>query len=210
MGKASFAKRVGAVAATAAVSCALCVTMAGCATQNSGNVTSAQDENSGVEAATITTRTVTFPAAYFADQTEDEVRERLQNMGCTDIVVNESGSYTATMPLDKYNALVDSWHESTANPFNEMPNSEQWSTITAIDYDDQFSKVTLTTSSSQVGIYEAFAPLQVGLVACMYQQFAGQPVNCVVRIVDQSGAELSSSTYPDVLSQEQRDSIVAN
>lgn len=210
MGKASFVKRAGAIAATAAVSCVLCATLAGCATQNSGNVTSDQDENSAVEAATITTRTVTFPAAYFADQTEDEVRQRLQDLGCTDIVANESGSYTATMPLDKYNALVDSWHESAAKQFDEMPNSEQWSTITAVDYDDQFSKVTLTTSNSQVGLKETFAPLQVGLVACMYQQFAGQPVSCVVSIVDQSGAELSSSTYPDVLNQDQRDSIVAN
>lgn len=54
-----------------------------------------------------------------------------------------------------------------------MPNSETWSTITAVDYDEQFSKVTLTTSNSQVGLSEAFAPLQAGLIACIYQQFAG-------------------------------------
>ena len=48
--------RVGAIAATVAISCALCVMLAGCATENSGNVTSDQDEYSAVEKATITTR----------------------------------------------------------------------------------------------------------------------------------------------------------
>jgi len=52
--------------------------------------------------------------------------------------------------------------------------------------------------------------LQAGLIACIYQQFAGQPVSCVVSIVDQSGAELASTTYPDALDQEQRDSLTAN
>lgn len=206
MEKAGFGKRAGAIVASAAVSCALCATLAGCATQNSGSVTKDSDENSAVEAATVTTRTVTFPAAYFTDVAAEDVQSRMQEWGCTDVVANEDGSYSATMPIDKYNELVDSWHETTAKQLDEMPNSETWQTITAIDYDDQFSKVTLTTSNSQVGLKEMFAPLQVGLVACMYQQFAGQPVNCVVSIVDQSGAELSSSTYPDALTKTQGDS----
>ena len=138
------------------------------------------------------------------------MQANLQEWGCTDIVANEDGSYTATMPIDKYNELVDSWHDSTAKQLDEMPNSETWSTITAVDYDERFSKVTLTTSNSQVGLSEAFAPLQVGLIACIYQQFAGQPVSCVVSIVDQSGAELASTTYPDALDQDQRDSLTAN
>lgn len=44
----------------------------------------------------------------------------------------------------------------------------------------------------------------------MYQQIAGQPVKCTVSIVDESGAELSSSVYPDALDSEQKDAVVAN
>ena len=198
MGKTGvFGKSAGAVIAIAVVMCALCAGLAGCATQNSGNVTSEQDENSAVEKATIATRTVTFPATFFQDTAAEDVQANLQKWGCTDIVANEDGSYTATMPIDKYNELVDSWHDSTAKQLDEMPNSETWST-------------TLTTSNSQVGLSEAFAPLQAGLIACMYQQFAGQPVSCVVSIVDQSGAELASTTYPDALDQDTRDSVTAN
>lgn len=206
----SLKNRAGAVVATAVVSCALCVMLAGCATENSGNVTSDQDEYSAVEESTIATRTVTFPAAFFEDESPEDVQSTLQEQGCTDIVVNDDGSYTATMLLDAYNRIVDSWHENVVDHLDGMPNSEDWPTITAIDYDDQFSNVTLTISSSQIGLNEAFAPLQVGIVACMYQQFAGQPVNCVVSIVDQSGAELSSVTYPDALEEDQPDAASAN
>lgn len=76
--------RVGAIAATVAISCALCVMLAGCATENSGNVTSDQDEYSAVEKATITTRTVTFPAALFKDESSEDVQSSLQEKGCTD------------------------------------------------------------------------------------------------------------------------------
>ena len=68
MGKTGvFGKSAGAVIAAAVVVCALCAGLTGCATQNSGNVTSDQDENSAVEKATMTTRTVTFPAIFFQD-----------------------------------------------------------------------------------------------------------------------------------------------
>ncbi len=189
---------------------ALCLALAGCATQNSGNVTSEQDERSAVEKATITTRTVTFPAAYFSDKAAEEVQATLKEKGCTEVTANEDGSYTVTMPIAKYNELVDSMHESVAEQFDGMPNSEDWPTITAIDYDDQFSTVKLTTSSSQIGLQEAFAPLAAGVVSCMYQQIAGQPVSCTVTMVDQGGTELSSSVYPDVLDEEQRSSVIAN
>ena len=124
MGKTGvFGKSAGVVIATAMVMCTLCAGLAGCATQNSGNVTSEQDENSAVEKATIATRTVTFPALFFQDTVAEDVQANLQEWGCTDIVANEDGSYTATMPIDKYNELVDSWHDSTAKQLDEIPNS---------------------------------------------------------------------------------------
>lgn len=199
----------GGIAATAAA-CALCATMVGCATENSGNVTSKQDDYSSVEQATIATRTVTFSALFFQDQASEDVQASLQEQGYSDVVANEDGSYTVTMTVDKYNDLVDSMHSSVIEQLDGIPNSEDWPTITAITYDEQFSNVTLTTSSSEIGLQEAFVPLQVGLVSCMYQQIAGQPVKCVVNIVDGSGAELSSSVYPDALDEAQRDSVTAN
>ena len=97
MGKTGvFGKSAGAVMAFAMGMCALCVGLAGCVTQNSGNVTSDQDENSAVEKATIATRTVTFPALFFQDTAAEDVQANLQEWGCTDIVANEDGSYTAT------------------------------------------------------------------------------------------------------------------
>ncbi len=203
-------KHVVSAVAACLVSLALCLTLTACATQNSGGVTNEQDEHSAVEKATVTTRTVTFPAAYFSGKTAEEIQAALEEAGYSNITANESGSYTVTMPIAKYNELVDSMHEAVVEQLNKMPNSEDWPSITAVDYDEQFSSVKITSSSSKLGLQESFAPLTAGLISCMYQQIAGQPVNCVVTMVDKSGAELSSATYPDVLDQEQRASITAN
>ena len=87
MGKTGvFGKRAGAVIAVAVTVCALCAGLAGCATQNSGNVTSEQDENSAVEKASVSTRTVTFPALFFQDTVAEDVQANLQEWGCTGIV----------------------------------------------------------------------------------------------------------------------------
>ena len=99
MGKTGvFGKSAGVVIATAMVMCALCVGLAGCATQNSGNVTNEQDENSAVEKATITTRTVTFPAIFFQDTAAEDVQANLQDWGCADIIANENGSILRRCP----------------------------------------------------------------------------------------------------------------
>lgn len=169
----------------------------GCATQNSGSTTSATDENSAVENVTITTRTVTFPSIYFGESTQDEATATLTELGCSDIVVNENGSYTAIMPLDKYNEFVDSLHEGTKEALDGIPHSEDYPSITAIEYDETFSNVTMTSSASQLGLSEMFVNWTVGICGCMYQQIAGQPVSCTVTVLDEAGIVIQSGTYPE-------------
>lgn len=178
---------------------ALCglLALGGCATSNAGSTTSATDENSAVEEATLATRTVTFPALYFQNQTEEEARTALEGNGATDIVVNEDGSYTMTMGIDKYNELVDGLHAATQKALDEIPNSESFPSITSIEYDETFSVVTMTSATQELGLSEMFVGLTGGLAANMYQQIAGQPVNCTVTVLDPDGNEIQSNVYPD-------------
>lgn len=178
---------------------ALCglLALGGCATSNAGSTTSATDENSAVEEATLATRTVTFPALYFQNQTEEEAKAALEGNGATDIVVNEDGSYTMTMGIDKYNELVDGLYTATQKALDEIPNSESFPSITSIEYDETFSVVTMTSAARELGLSEMFVGLTGGLAANMYQQIAGQPVNCTVTVLDPDGNEIQSNVYPD-------------
>lgn len=191
--------RAGALALCA---CGL-IALGGCATQNSGTTTSATDENSAVEEATIITRTVTFPAVYFQDQSEEDIRSTLEKGGTTDIVVNEDGSYTMTMGIDKYNELVDGLHQTTKETLDSIPLSENFPDIASIEYDDGFSSVTMTASVQKLGLSEMFVGLAAGLSANIYQQIAGLPVACSVVVLGPDGTEIQSNFYPDDLTASQ-------
>lgn len=172
-------------------------TLAGCATTNSGTTTSGSDTNSAVENGTLTTRTITFPSIYFQNKTADEVKSSLEGQGCTDIVANEDGSYTATMPLDKYNSLVDTMHTQIKKELDEMPNSDSFPNISKITYDDQFANISVNLSVDQIGLQDVYDGYAAALPSLMYQQIAGQPVKCSVIVIGAGGETLSSSVYPD-------------
>lgn len=173
------------------------ITLGGCATANSGSTTSETDENSAVKEATITTRSVTFPAAYFQEKTEEEARAALESNGANDVVVNEDGSYTVTMSIDTYNELVDALHQSTKELLDGIPNSEDYPSITSVEYDNTFSAVTLISSVQELGFSEMFVGWAAGLSSNMYQQISGQPVNCTVTVLGPDGSAIQSGVYPD-------------
>ena len=183
------------------VACALvavcALTLFGCATENSGSTTSDQDEYSAVEDATPTTRTITFPAVYFGDLSSEEAIAQLEDAGCTDVVDNGDGSYTATMPLDLYNSMVDEVYASAKSSLDAIPNSEDYPSITAVEYDDTLANITFTSSESELGLQEMFVNWVAAIYACMYQQLAGQPVQCTVTVVDGDGNTVQEGTYPD-------------
>jgi len=185
--------KVAAFAMTAVVALAL----AACGS-NSGTTTAATDENSNVEEKTITTTTVTFPKIYFSeDKTADENVSSLEAMGCTGVTANEDGSYTATMSTDKYNELVDGMHDSVTTTFDGWAGSENYPNVATVEYDDQFASVTITLSTTTIGLQDMFDSYAAGLVACMYQQIAAQPVSCHVVVKSSAGDVLSDNTYPD-------------
>jgi hypothetical protein len=190
-------KRMGEIA-VCVFACALMACLAcGCATKNSGTTTAQTDDNSAVEQATLTTRTVTFPKVYFNDADQDQATQTLEGLGATDIVANDDGSYTATLPIDKYNALVDTLHEGVAGNFDAMPGSDSWKDVTAVDYADDFSQVTFTLSTSSLGLQDMYLSYAGGIYGCMYQQIAGFPVNTEVVILAADGSQLSDTSYPE-------------
>lgn len=176
--------------------------LTGCATENSGSVTSKTDENSAVEEATLTTRTVTFPAIYFGEADQAETIASFEDEGWTDIEAHEDGSYTVTMPISDYNTLVDELKVNVEAALDDLPNTEDCPHITGIEYDESFAKISLITnvsSTDNLTFAELFMPMTAGVIGCMYQQIAGFDVSCEVSVVGSDGGVLDSVLYPDAL-----------
>lgn len=191
-------KSVCAVAMAVVLSAGL----SGCATENSGSVTSSEDELSAVEEATVTTRTVTFPAMYFEGKSAEEAISALEARGCFDVTAGEDGSYTATMPLDVYNEMVDALHESVSAGLDEIVTQGNFPNIASIEHNDDFSEISIGCSSEQLGLADAFASVTAGLAANMFQQIAGHEVASHVVVTSPSGAVLADAVYPDALDDE--------
>ena len=101
------------------------------------------------------------------------------------------------MTIDKYNEMVDAMHANVKESLDGIPKSEEYPSISAIEYDDTFSKITLTATTDSLGLSEMFVGWAVGLPSNMYQQLSGQSVNCQVMVLGPDGAEIQSGTYPD-------------
>ena len=183
---------------TSALATAATGALAACgSSQNVGTTTSGSDEYSYVEEVTPTE--VTFPVYYFGEDTEEEATTTLEELGCTAITKNEDGSYTCTMPSDKYADLVDGMREVVVNSLEELPESEDFPNVDSVEYDDQFSQVTLHMSVYELGFDDIFTPYVPGMLAVMYQQIAAQPVHCSVNMVDPDGNDLGTMDFPEAL-----------
>lgn len=171
---------------------ALAVVLAGCA---SSDGTSSSSTGSASNASTA--QTVTFPQTYFVDtKTADEAIALLQSQGCTDIVANGDGTYTASLSGSAYQQLVGAQYDAAITAIDAMKNSQSYPNIADISYDDALTTVKITLKSDQPGLADTYAPAVAGLAATQYQRIAGKTVYCEVTVAGMSGAVLNDIVYP--------------
>lgn len=176
--------------------------LAGCAAPNTGTTTSATDEYSAVEEATLTTRTVTFPSVYFEKISQEEALSTLEGLGATDVVAHDDGSYTATLSLDTYNRIAKELYDSVTSTLDEVVSKGDFPTLESIEYTDDFGMVTIYANRSDIGL-DIFSAYAVGVPVIMYRQFAGLPVESQVVYVDQNGDTIKEINIPDDFQQNQ-------
>lgn len=201
MGIAGKSSKVSSIVAALAAA-ALVFLIAGCTSttplsEHAGTMTKDTDKYSAIDKATATSRTITFPKIYFGNSSTDDAVSSLQNGGCTDVKANDDGSITATMPIDKYNELVDKVYDGVKQQLDGMPADSSYNgTISSVTYDDTMGNITVTLTGEKMGLTTMFVPYVVGTEVCMYQEIAGLPVNCVVKTMSASGSELATTTLP--------------
>lgn len=69
-------------------------------------------------------------------------------------------------------------------------DSDSWPNITNVKHNDDFTEFTITLKSESMTLFDAFAPMAVGLPTCMYQQALDAPMNCHIVIMCSDGSQL--------------------
>ena len=190
---------LGRVLTGALVLCALAVGLAGCTPASEGGERAAQLlQGASVEA--DGSRQVSFPSALFTDMDEGEVASELEGWGCAEVSLSEDGgSYTATIDGEDYDQVVERARTKAQAAIDELGSSSAYPTVTAVDYDEQFSTVTITLEGTAASPDDTLLPYAPGVSSCIYQEIAGLPVSCTVILVGADGSELGTTVFPDVL-----------
>ena len=150
----------------------------------------------GLAVLALTDRTITYDAWMFEGTDDADVRASFDEQGCTSATKNDDGSWTVVMPPDKYEAYVTECKDSVQKILDELVESEDWPNIADVEYDGNYSEVTITLKTDELELTDVFAPVAVGLSACVYQEALGQSASCHIVTLGANGTQLSEVTYP--------------
>ena len=190
----------------------LCLTMAACGAPSSAttsNVSSAVSTSSASTASmdelnalgdieveeNLFDVEITMPADFVGDSTQEELNEKAKEAGVHSIQLNEDGTATYIMSKKQHEKILKETADSINESLAEMVGSEQTPNVTNITANEDFTKFTVTTKSTEPDMGESMSVLVLYMYSGLYGIFAGQtPENVQVDFVNADTGEVISST----------------
>ncbi len=143
----------------------------------------------------LLTMEFTVPADYVEETSQEELDAIAQEHGYKSVTLNEDGSATYVMTKGQHKEMMDEMAESINTELAKMIGSEDYSTITDITANDDFTEFTVTTTSTEPSLNESFAVIIFYMYGGMYNIFNGTPVDNVhVDFVNADSGEIIGSS----------------
>lgn len=137
---------------------------------------------------------LTVPADFMDGSTQEELDATAKEKGFKSITLHEDGSATYVMTKAQHKEMMDEMSISINDSLSEMIGSEDYPNISEIVANDDFTKFTVTTSSTELSLTESFSVLSFYMYGGMYNIFNGTPVdNVQVDFVNADSGEIISS-----------------
>lgn len=137
---------------------------------------------------------LTIPADFMDGSTQEELDATAKEKGFKSITLHEDGSATYVMTKAQHKEMIDEMSISINDSLSEMIGSEDYPNISEIVANDDFTKFTVTTSSTELSLTESFSVLSFYMYGGMYNIFNGTPVdNVQVDFVNADSGEIISS-----------------
>ena len=148
--------------------------------------------------------TITIPADFIGDATQEELTEQAEENGFQSITLNEDGSATYVMTKSQHKKLMEETATSLNTQLKELVGSEDYPNFTDIKANSDFTKFTVTTTSTQLDFTESFSTMIFYMYGGLYAVFSGDTVdNIHVDFINaESGDIIYSSDSSDMASTE--------
>lgn len=138
--------------------------------------------------------TLTVPKDFIGEMTQEELDKTAAEKGYKLATLNDDGSVTYVMTKVQHKELLDAVSQKIDESMAEMIGAEQTPNITDVKANSDYTKFTITTKSTELGMGESFSVLAFYTYGGMYGVFSGEsPDNVQVEFINADTGEVIST-----------------
>lgn len=138
---------------------------------------------------------LTIPADYVGETTQEELDKMCKENGYKSIILNADGSATYTMTKTQHKKMLKEISDSIDASLSELVASEEYPNFTEISANENYTKFTIKTTSTELDMSESFSILVFYTYGGMYNIFKGETVeNIHIDFVNANSGEIISSS----------------
>jgi len=142
---------------------------------------------------------LTIPAEYVEGTTQKELNKQAKEGTFKSATLNKDGSVTYVMSKSQHKEMLNTLKDSIADELNKIPNSTDYPNVTKVEANDDYTKFTVTTASTELSFEEQFLSMQLYIYGGMYNAFNNlSPVISVDYVNADSGATIYSGKSSDI------------
>lgn len=142
---------------------------------------------------------LTIPAEYVEGTTQKELNKQAKEGTFKSATLNKDGSVTYVMSKSQHKDMLNTLKDSIADELNKIPNSTDYPNVTKVEANDDYTKFTVTTASTELSFEEQFLSIQLYIYGGMYNAFNNlSPVISVDYVNADSGATIYSGKSSDI------------
>lgn len=142
---------------------------------------------------------LTIPAEYVEGTTQKELNKQAKEGTFKSATLNKDGSVTYVMSKSQHKEMLNTLKDSIADELNKIPNSTDYPNVTKVEANDDYTKFTVTTASTELSFEEQFLSVQLYIYGGMYNAFNNlSPVISVDYVNADSRATIYSGKSSDI------------
>lgn len=142
---------------------------------------------------------LTIPAEYVEGTTQKELNKQAKEGTFKSATLNKDGSVTYVMSKSQHKEMLNTLKDSIADELNKIPNSTDYPNVTKVEANDDYTKFTVTTASTELSFEEQFLSVQLYIYGGMYNAFNNlSPVISVDYVNVDSGSTIYSGKSSDI------------
>ncbi|MBM7540656.1 hypothetical protein [Amphibacillus cookii] len=146
---------------------------------------------------------VTIPASFYEGELDtDQIKAEADEVGITEVTVNDDGSVTYTMPESVHDEWLSDYATEIESTMAELVSSADFVSISDVTANNDYSSFTVAVDQEVYeNSFDGIAAFSLGISGLFYQLMNGvnpDDYNVTIDIVDEESGEIFDSViYPD-------------